>query len=905
MKAKRLALLVLIFIFSSSILANATVYQEITKVPLAEGVNYVTIKNFESYGWDKVYIIEADMTTPNLAFDVAVDPRGIGYLNTVEKYAQMHDAVAAVNGDFFSWYKGSQGAPTGTVIKDGKMLTSPPPDMVLSTFYLGIDEKFTADYLTYSSTLTSPSGAYSVVSYVNKFHPDDAIILYTPDFLEGGLSPGSQNGYIELVVKDGIVTKKLIDSPPVKIEEDELLFRANLSKNSFLNDYFQVGEAAEFKVSLNFNMENIKTAVGGGTILVKEGKKHPITHNVSGIHPRTVIGTDESGKMLYLITVDGRGTFTPGYSLDSLANLLIGLGIYTAINLDGGGSTTMVLQDAKTDSKIVANNPSQSSLRAVSNAIIVKNTSPEQKPYKIILESESKYSFAGFGNNIYAFLADQKNHLIKDAKISLYVKEGKGEIKNGVFYPKSPGKAVIGAKYEDLESEIEITVLEKIARISVYPEEGLKIKAGQSAPLTIIGRDQNGYESYLHADDLNVKYDDSIIDLDKNIITVKKESPTLIEISYGKLKTYQVINNTGVKEEYYNGIEDSSLKFWGYPDQVLGSFELDSTDCEGDFAGKLNFDFSTPSDALYAAHIVFPDGFDIGNSSKISVKVYSETTFPHAIKAQINDKDGNVHRITLAKSIDFTGWKTLSAEIPKDILRPLTLSKLYVVQNNVEDRQSGYVKFDSFMAYESLSQNGKTAIERPEDVYEPDPLEEVSLGTKLAITPGKPSNKTLFTNLLYKISTDFAKDNAQKYIEIGQTGPYYNEKINDTEIICLDNSKQKSIRITDKNTWGLFLDKLKNIKSGNVIITLTDSVDFSDPEEYELFISQIEKNLSGKTVYVVYPGDKDEVNIKNGVRFIKIHNANYTVREYLKSGPKMLFFDLSKDKITYEFKAVN
>ena len=50
MKAKRLALLVLIFIFSSSILANATVYQEITKVPLAEGVNYVTIKNFESYG---------------------------------------------------------------------------------------------------------------------------------------------------------------------------------------------------------------------------------------------------------------------------------------------------------------------------------------------------------------------------------------------------------------------------------------------------------------------------------------------------------------------------------------------------------------------------------------------------------------------------------------------------------------------------------------------------------------------------------------------------------------------------------------------------------------------------------------------------------------------------------------
>ncbi|UKI38697.1 MAG: phosphodiester glycosidase family protein [Clostridiales bacterium] len=63
---------------------------------------------------------------------------------------------------------------------------------------------------------------------------------------------------------------------------------------------------------------------------------------MAGLNPRTALGLDKDGKTLYLITVDGRQADSIGVSLAELSEILINNGIYNAINLDGGGSTTMV-----------------------------------------------------------------------------------------------------------------------------------------------------------------------------------------------------------------------------------------------------------------------------------------------------------------------------------------------------------------------------------------------------------------------------------------------------------------------------------------------------------------------------------------------------------------------------------
>lgn len=61
-------------------------------------------------------------------------------------------------------------------------------------------------------------------------------------------------------------------------------------------------------------------------------------------HPRTAVGLDPMGERLWLVVVDGRqGEYSTGMSLPELAGLLEGLGVTEALNLDGGGSSTMIV----------------------------------------------------------------------------------------------------------------------------------------------------------------------------------------------------------------------------------------------------------------------------------------------------------------------------------------------------------------------------------------------------------------------------------------------------------------------------------------------------------------------------------------------------------------------------------
>jgi hypothetical protein len=66
------------------------------------------------------------------------------------------------------------------------------------------------------------------------------------------------------------------------------------------------------------------------------------------LHPRTAVALDESGDTMWLILVDGR---QPGYSegvtLPELADIAISLGAASALNLDGGGSTTLVVAEGQ------------------------------------------------------------------------------------------------------------------------------------------------------------------------------------------------------------------------------------------------------------------------------------------------------------------------------------------------------------------------------------------------------------------------------------------------------------------------------------------------------------------------------------------------------------------------------
>ncbi|TDV46265.1 phosphodiester glycosidase family protein [Actinophytocola oryzae] len=120
--------------------------------------------------------------------------------------------------------------------------------------------------------------------------------------------------------------------------------------------------------------------INGGPELVRDGRQHA-TPNRDGMvrpgdpsfyygwaakrNPRTIAGVDDRGRVL-LVTVDGRATTSLGLSIAESAALAQALGMHEALNLDGGGSTTMVANNK------LLNTPSDATgERPVGDALLV------------------------------------------------------------------------------------------------------------------------------------------------------------------------------------------------------------------------------------------------------------------------------------------------------------------------------------------------------------------------------------------------------------------------------------------------------------------------------------------------------------------------------------------------------
>jgi hypothetical protein len=112
----------------------------------------------------------------------------------------------------------------------------------------------------------------------------------------------------------------------------------------------------------------VTDAVSGRPLIVERGRlaedlsSFPRTYSRE---PRTAVGVSQDGRTVYLVTVDGRRRTSQGGTLVEMAELLVELGAYRGINLDGGGSTTMYVASEGG----IVNRPSRGWEREVVNHI--------------------------------------------------------------------------------------------------------------------------------------------------------------------------------------------------------------------------------------------------------------------------------------------------------------------------------------------------------------------------------------------------------------------------------------------------------------------------------------------------------------------------------------------------------
>lgn len=112
-------------------------------------------------------------------------------------------------------------------------------------------------------------------------------------------------------------------------------------------------------------------AVSGSKIILDKGY---ITEQatIDNVHPRSLVGITEDGKII-IAAIDGRQTnHSNGATLARCALWMRSLGAVTALNLDGGGSTNLILRDPATNAYTTCNSPSDGTLRKIHTSLLVK-----------------------------------------------------------------------------------------------------------------------------------------------------------------------------------------------------------------------------------------------------------------------------------------------------------------------------------------------------------------------------------------------------------------------------------------------------------------------------------------------------------------------------------------------------
>ncbi len=301
--------------------------------------------------------------------------------------------LAAVNADFFNLRTGeneNNQVVDGEVLKAVPLTDSPFDSLhtIHSQFGMTCDGHPLIDRFAFSGAVLTPPPAVAVLPLdaVNFRPRGDATVLYTAAY---GTTPNDsadrQTAEIPFRVagRSGD-TLSLQATGAAQTGGGLTIARGNavLSGSGAAADVVRrlagsVASGAPLRVVLAFSPKHgrLCALVGGWPRLVVDGRS--IADSVDRLegtfprfsvtrHPRTAVGFSRDSTTLYLITVDGRSESSSGMSLAELAALMQSLGVAQGLNLDGGGSTTLVLHGR------VVNHPSDSTgERTVGNALLV------------------------------------------------------------------------------------------------------------------------------------------------------------------------------------------------------------------------------------------------------------------------------------------------------------------------------------------------------------------------------------------------------------------------------------------------------------------------------------------------------------------------------------------------------
>lgn len=418
--AKALACFVaVLFLFSSPLQANAYngfgTKQTETKEEIASGVSLRKERYKNGSVERAIHVLDIFYRHPSIDLELYhLTP--LGTVKPASQHAAAntydgHYVVGAMNASFFNM---ANGFPVNLIVKNNEIIhfgrLGPDANSpVHAPFAFGVNRNGALMIAEFQPTLKMiHNGRELELHSVNGERQYREAVLYTSAYAKP--TTGASPYVTDIVVTNtdksaknfsfgdritGTVSeiRRLGEGADAPIPEDGFVISANGAPLAEALASVSVGDEITVEAQINDVWKDAKFLLATGPTLVRNGNVSISMNEKSSFastrRARSAVGISSDGTKLYFVTIDEGNGYSAGATLRELAEYMRSLGAYHAINLDGGGSTTLLARLPYYERAVVVNRPSDGRERSVPTTLQVISTEPPKKVTEAMLVVDS------------------------------------------------------------------------------------------------------------------------------------------------------------------------------------------------------------------------------------------------------------------------------------------------------------------------------------------------------------------------------------------------------------------------------------------------------------------------------------------------------------------------------------
>jgi hypothetical protein len=585
-----------------------------------------------------VHVVAIDTHDPSVHLGAVVaHDHMISTGETTSAMAARTGAVAGINADYFDI--GNTNQPLNVVIRDGAVLRTPSKRAAIDVAAGGT---VGIGYVTFSGSATYGTTTLPLTG-INEWPPQGGAALLTPEY--GVLSAVPNVTLAALTALDTVAgmpgTYRVTTVEPAAagaVAGVTLAFGPAALK---IAPPPQPGDTVALAFGTVPDNTQLAAAVGGGPLLVANGAAaddpfSPAPEESAVRFPVSGAALEPDGTLL-LIVVDGRkAAVSIGLTRPEFGALMRGFGATDGLAFDSGGSATLVARRLGDAGPSVLNDPSDGRERPVADALLAYSAAPAGLHPHLVVRPATFTAFRGARVVLRGAIVDDGGHRVRAADVA------------PLDTDPAPGAHIAVVRDRDgaFSANVPYRTVDRVAALAIVPDRA-NPQRGVVLPYAVTASDERGAPVLLGSSAPVRWLFGAQAAAGPSVVYDTQHGDAQISATLGAVSATTIVR-----------VGDHALAVPAYPETLLA------------------YDFTGAARAAYAnAVIALPD-----EPVQFSIEVFGDGNGV-PLRASFVNRYGEKVLLTLAKSVDWLGWRRVTIALPPDLNPPARLTSIYVVRS--------------------------------------------------------------------------------------------------------------------------------------------------------------------------------------------------------------------------------